>query len=135
MLPKDVQTLWASTRLKDELVKFFQNLYKPASQYEQEKVEYNKINILAEYSLYNMTFCKNELMLDDFKTAAVCDIMWKLLEFDPDRGSRTLLVTTEMPSQLGVNEDKNGADNEEGTGFSIDREQEATFKRKYNLLK
>ena len=38
-----------------------------------------------------MTFCKNELMLDDFKTAAVLDIMWKLLEFDPDRGSRASL--------------------------------------------
>ena len=93
ILPTDVRQLWASNRIKDELVKFFQELYKPASQYEQEKVEYNKINILSEYSLYNMTFCKNELMLDDVKTAAVMDIMWKLLEFDPDRGSRPLLGT------------------------------------------
>ena len=89
--PSDVRDIWASSRVKDELVKFFQELYKPASQYEQEKVEYNKINILSEYQLYNLTFCKNELMLDDFKTAAVLDIMWKLLEFDPDRGSRALL--------------------------------------------
>ena len=36
LLPSDVRTLWASNRIKDELVKFFQALYKPASQYEQE---------------------------------------------------------------------------------------------------
>ena len=47
-------------------------------------MEYNKINILAEFQLYNIVFCKNELMLDDYKVAVVLNIMWKLLEFDPD---------------------------------------------------
>jgi hypothetical protein len=52
--------------MKDELVKFFQDLYKPKSQFGQEKVEYNQINILSEYQLYNIIFAKNELMFDAF---------------------------------------------------------------------
>ena len=70
--------------MKDELVKFLQEFYKPKSQFEQEKVEYNHINILAEYFLYNIIFAKNEMIFDDFKVAMFCDIFFKLLEFDPD---------------------------------------------------
>lgn len=47
--PSDITRIWKSARMKDELVKFFQELYKPSSQFEEEKVEYNQINILAEY--------------------------------------------------------------------------------------
>ena len=38
-----------------------------------------------------MIFLKNEMMMDDFKVAASLDIMWKLLEFEPDNttGSNT----------------------------------------------
>ena len=39
--PSDVTRIWKTTRMKDELIAFFQELYKPASQYEEEKVEYN----------------------------------------------------------------------------------------------
>ena len=70
--------------MKQELVRFFQELYKPKSQFEQEKVEYNQINILAEYQLYNIIYAKNELMFDDVRVAMFLDIFWKLLEFDPD---------------------------------------------------
>lgn len=31
-----------------------------------------------------MIFAKNELMFDDIKVAALLDIFWKLLEFNPD---------------------------------------------------
>ena len=82
--PSDIQRVWKSPRMKDELVKFFQELYKPASQFEQEKVEYNQINILAEYQLYNIIYAKNELLFDDYKVSVVLDIFWKLLEFNPD---------------------------------------------------
>lgn len=40
-MPSDIRKIWQSPRMKDELVKFFQDLYKPKSQFEQEKVEYN----------------------------------------------------------------------------------------------
>ena len=99
MTPSDVKNVWASNRMKEELVKFFQELYKPASQFEEEKVEYNKINILAEFQLYNIVFCKNELMLDDYKVAVVLNVMWKLLEFDPDnKGIAAPLPTSNMSS-------------------------------------
>ena len=81
--PSDVKRLWASNRVKEEIILFLQDLFKPDSQFEQEKVEYNQINILAEYTYYNMIFAKNEMMFDEFKTAVVLDIFWKLLEFDP----------------------------------------------------
>ena len=70
--------------MKQELVLFFQELYKPKSQFDQERVEYNQINILAEYVLYNIVFAKNELMYDEFKVAVIVDIFWRLLEFDPE---------------------------------------------------
>jgi hypothetical protein len=81
--PSDVKRLWASNRVKEEIILFLQDLFKPDSQFEQEKVEYNQINILAEYTYYNMIFAKNEMMFDEFKVAVVLDIFWKLLEFDP----------------------------------------------------
>lgn len=82
--PSDVTRTWKAARMKEELIEFFQELYKPASQYEEEKVEYNQITILAEYQMYNMIYAKNELMFDDFKISVVLDIFWKLLEFNPE---------------------------------------------------
>ena len=84
LLPTDIKKLWKSTRVKEELVAFLQNLYKPKSQYDTEKVEYNQINILAEFIYYNLIFAKNEMMLDEFKVAVVLDLFWRLLEFDPE---------------------------------------------------
>jgi hypothetical protein len=71
LLPSDVTKVWRSTRVKDYLVSFLQELYKPKSQFEQEKVEYNQINILAEFIQFNMIFAKNELMFDNYKTAVI----------------------------------------------------------------
>ena len=82
--PVDVRRMFNSPRTKEELVKFFQDLYKPKSQFEQERVEYNQINILAEYQMYNMIFAKNEMMYDDIKTSVLLDILWRLLEFEPE---------------------------------------------------
>lgn len=82
--PTDIQRIWKSTKMKQELVLFFQELYKPKSQFDQERVEYNQINILAEYVLYNIIFAKNELMYDELKVAVIVDMFWRLLEFDPE---------------------------------------------------
>ena len=93
LLPSDITKIWRSTRLKDELVKHLQNLFKPKSQFEQEKVEYNHINILAEFILFNLIFAKNELMFDEFKAAMLVDMFWKLLEFDveEEKGSKMII--------------------------------------------
>lgn len=82
--PQIVQKAWQDqTQVKKYLIGFFQDYYKPKSSFEQEKVEYNQINILAEYQTYNLFFCKTKLLLDNHKTAVVLDIFWKLLEFNP----------------------------------------------------
>ncbi len=47
-------------------------------------MEYNEINIFSEYQLYNLTFAKNELNLDDYRSAILLNLCWKLLEFNPD---------------------------------------------------
>jgi hypothetical protein len=34
--------------------------------------------------MYNMIFAKNELMYDDIQAAVLLDILWRLLEFEPE---------------------------------------------------
>ena len=34
-----------------------------------------------------MIFFKNEMMMDEYKVAVCLDIMWRLLEFDPESKS------------------------------------------------
>ena len=41
LLPSDITKMWKSTRVKEEIVAFLQDKYKPKSQYDAEKVEYN----------------------------------------------------------------------------------------------
>jgi len=83
-------------------------LFKPKSQFEQEKVEYNHINILAEFILYNLIFAKNELMFDEFKAAMLVDMFWNLLEFEVDdhKGtSGSIQVDNQQHNQDQNNED------------------------------
>jgi hypothetical protein len=47
-------------------------------------VDYNALNILADYQLYNLEFAKNELTLDDRQSSNVLNLFWQLLEFNPD---------------------------------------------------
>ena len=91
-MPSDITRMWKSTRVKEEIVAFLQEKYKPKSQYDNEKVEYNQIIILAEFIQYNIIFAKNELMFDEYKIAMLCDLFWKLLEFDPEDDSKEINV-------------------------------------------
>jgi len=70
--------------MKEELFNIYQDYFKPKSSLEQEKVEYNELNIFAEYQLYNLVFAKNELQFDDYKAAILVNLFWRLLEFNPD---------------------------------------------------
>ena len=47
-------------------------------------MEYNALNILADYQCYNLEFSKNELNLSDTQSAVVLNLFWSMLEFDPD---------------------------------------------------
>lgn len=75
--------------MKEELIQIFQEHFKPKSSLEQEKVEYNEINIFSEYQLYNLAFVKNQLLFDDHKAALFLQLCWKLLEFNPDQPTAT----------------------------------------------
>jgi hypothetical protein len=62
------------------IIEILQTHFKPKSSLEEEKLEYNELNILAEYQLYNLLFAKNEILLDNVKTASLLHMFWKLLE-------------------------------------------------------
>jgi hypothetical protein len=70
--------------MKEDLILIFQDYFKPKSSIEQEKVEYNEINIFAELQLYNLIFAKNELLVNNYKASMILNLFWKLLEFNPD---------------------------------------------------
>jgi hypothetical protein len=70
--------------MKDDIGDIFKEYFRPKSSIEQMKVEYNEINIFAEFQLHNMIFAKNELLFDNNKTAVLLNLFWRLLEFDPD---------------------------------------------------
>ena len=100
---------------------------------------------MADFQLYNLIFCKNELMLDDYKVAVVMDILWKLLEFSPDGNDKIDVKNQEIeaPAPEGVakhldpnnvNPDKAEIDFR-GDGIDVEREFKAAFDRKFALLK
>ncbi len=62
--------------------------------------------------MYNMIFAKNEMMYDDIKTSVLLDILWKLLEFEPEEpivnkreGKQVEIVLTDREeSKAGADE-------------------------------
>jgi len=42
-------------------------------------LDYNELKIISEYQVYNLIFCKKELLIDDEKTAYLLEIFYKLL--------------------------------------------------------
>ncbi|TNV84677.1 hypothetical protein FGO68_gene7054 [Halteria grandinella] len=87
--PSHLKKVWASSNMKEELISIFQEHFKPKSSLEQEKVEYNEINIFSEFQLYNLVFAKNELIFDDYKASLLLHLSWNLLEFNPDQQTPT----------------------------------------------
>jgi hypothetical protein len=63
--PSDIKDIWKNSKVRNAMFAFMQNYFKPKSSYEPEKVEYNALNILAEYQVYNLEFSKNDLNLND----------------------------------------------------------------------
>ena len=47
-------------------------------------MDYNELNILADYQIYNLLFAKNELLMDDEKASYFMDVFWKLLGIKDD---------------------------------------------------
>lgn len=85
--PSTIRDIWKNSKVKNAMFNYMTDYFKPRSSYEPERVEYNALNILTEYQVYNLEFAKNELHLTDFQSALVLDLFWRLLEFDPDADS------------------------------------------------
>ena len=47
------------------MLNYLQWYFRPRNSYEPERIDYNALNILAEYQTYNLEFCRNELDLGD----------------------------------------------------------------------
>mmetsp|Transcript_7612 Transcript_7612/g.6741 ORF Transcript_7612/g.6741 Transcript_7612/m.6741 type:complete len:218 (+) Transcript_7612:6-659(+) len=77
--PAVVGELWESSRPKNMLIELYQKQFKPRRVLEDEPLDYNKLNILAEFQTYNLIFSKNELLLDDIKSAYLLQLFWNLL--------------------------------------------------------
>jgi hypothetical protein len=82
--PSSIRDIWKNEKVKKAMFNYMTEYFKPRSSYEPERVEYNALNILVEYQVYNLEFAKNDLHLTDFQSALVLDLFWRLLEFDPD---------------------------------------------------
>lgn len=82
--PQHIDKVWDSSHMKEDLIAILQDHFKPKSSIEQEKVEYNEINIFSEYQLHNLIYAKNELLLTSPKCALLLHQFWRLLEFNPD---------------------------------------------------
>lgn len=48
-------------------------------------MDYNTLNILAEFQTFNLEFAKHDLSLNDQQTANLLQMFWDLIDFDPDQ--------------------------------------------------
>ena len=94
--PSDVKDIWSIFKVHKKMFNFMQWYFRPRSSFEPERVDYNALNILAEYQTYNLEFLKNKLDLSDEQCANVLDAFWQLLEFDPDEKSVEREIGNEM---------------------------------------
>ncbi|CAI2381052.1 unnamed protein product [Moneuplotes crassus] len=109
-----VKELWESSRPKSMLIEFYQKLFKPKI-FEDEPLDYNKLNILAEFQTYNLLFAKNELLLDDIQCCYILQLFWNLIPIGEDGKRKENAPKTPLPY-------KTSFDNE-----LIERYQEGIF--------
>ena len=85
--PSNIRDIWSIFKVKKQMVDFMTWYFRPKNSYDPERVDYNALNILAEYQTYNLEFLKNELDCNFDQCANVLHALWNLLEFDPDEKS------------------------------------------------
>lgn len=56
--PSEIARLSGASKLKVVMLQFYQWFFRPRSSYENERVDYNTLNILAEYQCFNLEFAK-----------------------------------------------------------------------------
>ena len=63
MKPSNLRDIWSIFKVKKSMTDFLTWYFRPKNSYDPERVDYNALNILAEYQTYNMEFLRNELDL------------------------------------------------------------------------
>ena len=81
---EDITPLWESEDPLTELFNIYSSFFNPSHDPEYEVVDDNKIKLIAEFQIYNMIFCKNDLKLGDSQTAEVLHLLWNMLSFNQD---------------------------------------------------
>ena len=74
--PSNLRDIWSTFKVKKAMFDYMQWYFRPRNSYEPERVDYNALNILAEYQTYNLEFIKNELDLNNEQSANVLEALW-----------------------------------------------------------
>eukprot|EP00344_Euplotes_crassus_P011612 CAMPEP_0197005768 /NCGR_PEP_ID=MMETSP1380-20130617/31197_1 /TAXON_ID=5936 /ORGANISM="Euplotes crassus, Strain CT5" /LENGTH=277 /DNA_ID=CAMNT_0042425033 /DNA_START=17 /DNA_END=851 /DNA_ORIENTATION=+ len=83
--PSQVASIWESQDPLDDLFKIYTLFFNPTLSDDYDTVDDNKIKLLAEFQLYNLIFCKNDLKyLDDTQISEVLELIWSLLAINQD---------------------------------------------------
>lgn len=77
--------------------------------------------------MFNIIFAKNELLFDQYKTAMLVTILWKLLEYDPN-------LKLETPKPDAMRESQHNIEFR-GDEMIVDQEFQEKLARKVALLK
>ena len=84
ILPEHIAPIWDSEDPLADMFDLYSSFFNPSHDPEYEVVDDNKIKIIAEFQIYNLIFCKNDLKLNDAQIAVVLDLMWTLLAINQD---------------------------------------------------
>lgn len=84
IVAEQIDELWNASDPLTHLFELYTGYFNPEHDHEYDVVDDNTIRFLAEFQIYNLIFCKNDLKLDNNQTAEVLDLLWCLLAVNQD---------------------------------------------------
>jgi hypothetical protein len=73
--PSLVEELWRSARPKEALIDHYSKHFNPEGNVDEDQMDYNELNIIAEFQIYNLVFAK-ELLLDDTQISYLLEVFF-----------------------------------------------------------
>ena len=101
--PEQVETIWNAEDPLNELFQLYTTFFNPEHDDEYDVVDDNKIKFIAEFQIYNLIFCKNDLHLDNKQTSEVLEMLWNLLAINQDG----TIQDHSLPAEQGFQEAMN----------------------------
>lgn len=83
-----IEPIWNSEDPLADMFEVYTSYFNPSHDPEYSLVDDNEIKFLAEFQIYNLIFCKNDMRLNDSQTAEVLDVFWNLLAVNEDGSVR-----------------------------------------------